>query len=519
MKITRRSFLTFSTLALMGIATAPDDAAGIIMGTAPKSSTPSGEPGSFIVEDVHGNNVNQKGLALVDWDGYIANPAVKFFVRPGPGMVLPATVILTASEPRLYFDLPSDVGAQGPTKKIELNSPDAKVPVFLSIFPDRQTHDADFPLHFWSIDMEGNKNTSAINVHVFDQDTNASEPFVVLCDFSQDRTGFFQDMRPCNVVRQAAADWAYFVDDMHFDMVQAGADQTWISGTDRTGGSFVSNDYSYTGYLLYAYGVHSDLQKSGGYAQEGEPQSSSGVQLPLMRSGGILMETNGNYNGLGYSLSMADSDWWRATNLAEESNEFFSITHHEIGHALFFMQSYPAIKQAVSSGVLNSEDLTFYHGRGLNIDKDCHFTGEFDGDSGRAAFGSEYHGFMPHGRWIITKLDILAAEAVGYKVRKTFDLAILTTALPGGEPGVPYQAPLKARGGIPWYQWSVESGKLPAGLSLDAETGVISGTPVKFGVYEFKIQLTDSSEVVKTISAELSIRIHHHQRKYVPSGE
>ena len=40
--------------------------------------------------------------------------------------------------------------------------------------------------------------------------------------------------------------------------------------------------------------------------------------------------------------------------------------------------------------------------------------GTVDPASRRGAFGHEYHGEMPHGRWLITKLDLLCARAVGF---------------------------------------------------------------------------------------------------------
>jgi hypothetical protein len=54
---------------------------------------------------------------------------------------------------------------------------------------------------------------------------------------------------------------------------------------------------------------------------------------------------------------------------------------------------------------------------------------------------------------------------------------ILTESLPNGAPNVPYIFDLDATGGDGDYTWSVSSGSLPAGLSLNASTGRISGTP------------------------------------------
>ena len=55
-------------------------------------------------------------------------------------------------------------------------------------------------------------------------------------------------------------------------------------------------------------------------------------------------------------------------------------------------------------------------------------------------------------------------------------LAITTTALPAAQEGQAYAATLQSSGGVPPVSWSVDQ-PLPAGLSLNASTGVITGTP------------------------------------------
>src|SRR5207247_681864 len=56
-------------------------------------------------------------------------------------------------------------------------------------------------------------------------------------------------------------------------------------------------------------------------------------------------------------------------------------------------------------------------------------------------------------------------------------LSILTRRLPRGVVSGEYLATLRAKGGIPFYGWTVESGALPGRLSLNSFTGAISGTP------------------------------------------
>ncbi|MDE2450175.1 MAG: putative Ig domain-containing protein, partial [Gammaproteobacteria bacterium] len=56
-------------------------------------------------------------------------------------------------------------------------------------------------------------------------------------------------------------------------------------------------------------------------------------------------------------------------------------------------------------------------------------------------------------------------------------LSIATTGLPPGTVGNAYAVTLVASGGTSPYQWSLTSGSLPSGLSLNAATGAITGTP------------------------------------------
>jgi hypothetical protein len=72
-------------------------------------------------------------------------------------------------------------------------------------------------------------------------------------------------------------------------------------------------------------------------------------------------------------------------------------------------------------------------------------------------------------------------------------LAISTTSLPNGTVGTAYSATLAATGGTTPYSWSITAGSLPAGVTLNASTGALSGTPTASGTFSPTFQVTDSS--------------------------
>ena len=61
-----------------------------------------------------------------------------------------------------------------------------------------------------------------------------------------------------------------------------------------------------------------------------------------------------------------------------------------------------------------------------------------------------------------------------------------------GKVGTLYDSPGGASGGVPPYTYSIASGSLPPGLTLNTTTGEIKGTPTTAGVFSFTIQVVDS---------------------------
>ena len=85
----------------------------------------------------------------------------------------------------------------------------------------------------------------------------------------------------------------------------------------------------------------------------------------------------------------------------------------------------------------------------------------------------------------------LAAAALGFQ---TIPFQITTTSvLPSAVVGMPYSVTIAANGGKGPYLWFQSSPGLPAGLSMEASTGAITGIPGVPGAYTFVLSVFDSS--------------------------
>ena len=130
---------------------------------------------------------------------------------------------------------------------------------------------------------------------------------------------------------------------------------------------------------------------------------------------------------------------------------------------------------SVASGVLPP---------GLTLDSSGEISG-YPSESGSFAFTAEVTDSgtpVPSSVSVPVDLDIAPGAP----------LEISAAALPGGTDDEYYDSGLEATGGIGPYTWSLESGSLPSGVSLD-QYGSVYGTPTTSGVFSFTVEVTDAA--------------------------
>jgi hypothetical protein len=74
-----------------------------------------------------------------------------------------------------------------------------------------------------------------------------------------------------------------------------------------------------------------------------------------------------------------------------------------------------------------------------------------------------------------------------------------------GTINVPYAATLQFDGTATPVAWTIKSGSLPSGLSLDAGTGTITGTPAALGTFNFTVQVADNTPANATKDMSITI--------------
>ena len=110
--------------------------------------------------------------------------------------------------------------------------------------------------------------------------------------------------------------------------------------------------------------------------------------------------------------------------------------------------------------------------------------------------------------FIITAMNSNGCAAMReYNLTVNSPLGITTASLPSARRNVVYSQTLSASGGAQPYTWSLASGGLPAGVSLQPD-GVLSGTPTALGAFNLVVQVTDANLLVTQRPLTLQVRAH-----------
>jgi hypothetical protein len=99
-----------------------------------------------------------------------------------------------------------------------------------------------------------------------------------------------------------------------------------------------------------------------------------------------------------------------------------------------------------------------------------------------------------------------AAGQATFSLTNVPALTISINALANGTAGLAYTATLTIQNGTSPFNWSITVGALPQGLTLNSQTGTISGLPTATGNFPFTVSVTDGSG--QTASAPLSLFIN-----------
>lgn len=112
------------------------------------------------------------------------------------------------------------------------------------------------------------------------------------------------------------------------------------------------------------------------------------------------------------------------------------------------------------------------------------------------------------GAWTFT---VLAKEG-NRSDTKTLTLAVVeplvastTTAPARGEVSRPFSQAQTAQGGLAPYTWSLASGTLPPGLTLDPATGTIRGIPLAAGAFPLTLAVKDTAGLTATVNVPLAV--------------
>src|SRR5260370_21709827 len=118
-----------------------------------------------MIKDLFDRDITQRGITLVDGESYMGNPAIAVDVVPPSDAAFPVQATVTANESQLYFDLPSDAGAQGPCKQLTFSG-NEPTRFSMAVFPFRIKRKRDAVLQIQFTDTISRQWQLNVPIHV-----------------------------------------------------------------------------------------------------------------------------------------------------------------------------------------------------------------------------------------------------------------------------------------------------------------------------------------------------------------
>lgn len=237
----------------------------------------------------------------------------------------------------------------------------------------------------------------------------------------------------------------------------------------------------------------------GVFVKAGDTSSAS-----LTVDGGSLTSTGGSNSGVGIRFSFGGDTTSREASLSVSNSALVDAREGGIlaGDGSSAQKVPPTDdssgivfdgnKGTVYGNETLQEDLTIGEGESLTLNNG-------------ASLNAGGHNVIVDGGTVDDSIKNSLGESVKYPP------TITTESLPDGTEGTSYSQTLMATGTTP-ITWSVTSGSLPGGLSLNASTGEITGTPTAQGESTFTVTATNdygsySKELSVTIDAQTNVPV------------
>ena len=458
-------------------------------------------------------------LLLHDWEGHMGNPEIRVLIVPPSDMTgdINARIYTEDDTPLLYalnqwdgiFELlPANEG--GFDDNIYIKETRKHHPIRLGVQPDRNSETEEYEMTIVFTDDSNNQKTVKQWIKIKDDDDFTRSPdFTIHLDTDADFRYNYFDQYPEReaVLKQALDDMAYYFDDQSTDVVPAESMSigTYYPEMPEWQEPY-ANQVEFDDFYMVAHS--NDNYRAGGNGPFGESEFlyRNGVKTDLRGMGHIIvnmkdsdiLNADGEYY---YSTYGDDENWWRANstifgnsptddcpNGASECDYnqegFYGTMQHEAYHTLAGNSNYPEWVRYVNEvGCFDHPEIQKLYG------KPCLY------------FGDPVHAQELHmhqrvgGEGLIDKGTMTLFKAVGWQMRETtpfMSVRFVNPVLNNGETNIVYSATISAEYGVGAYNFSLDSGALPNGLSLDSFTGEIHGVPTMSGNFTFTIKVEDN---------------------------